>query len=68
MKKIFFYNKILYFAENSYFQLAPGRYIFQGAEIYANLEDYDRCSISANSESSDSESDSSSDEEEMTCE
>lgn len=60
------------FAENSYYQLAPGRYIFPGAEVYSEPEDYDQCSLSANSESTDSDTDSSSgeeeeDEEEETC-
>lgn len=60
------------FAENSYYQLVPGRYIFPGAEIYLEPEDYDQCSLSAISESTDSDSDSSSgeeeeDEEEETC-
>ncbi|XP_020281472.1 NAD-dependent protein deacetylase sirtuin-1 isoform X2 [Pseudomyrmex gracilis] len=50
--------------ENSYYQLAPGRYIFPGAEVYAEPEDFDRYSLSANSESTDSDSDSSSGEEE----
>ncbi|XP_012276625.1 NAD-dependent protein deacetylase sirtuin-1 isoform X2 [Orussus abietinus] len=52
---------------NSYYQMAPGRYIFPGAEIYPNPEDYDRCSLYANSESSDTDSDSTSEEEEETC-
>lgn len=61
-----------FFAENSYYQLAPGRYIFPGAEVYSEPEDFDQCSLSANSESTDSDSDSSSgeeeeDEEEETC-
>lgn len=60
------------FAENTYYQLAPGRYIFPGAEVYSEPEDYDQCSLSANSESTDSDTDSSSgeeeeDEEEETC-
>ncbi|XP_077276480.1 sirtuin 1 isoform X2 [Temnothorax americanus] len=50
--------------ENSYYQLAPGRYIFPGAEVYSEPEPYDQCSLSANSESTDSDSDSSSGEEE----
>ncbi|KAG5330815.1 SIRT1 deacetylase, partial [Acromyrmex heyeri] len=50
--------------ENSYYQLAAGRYIFPGAEIYSEPEQYDQCSLSANSESTDSDSDSSSGEEE----
>nr|XP_012135008.1 PREDICTED: NAD-dependent protein deacetylase sirtuin-1 [Megachile rotundata] len=50
--------------ENSYYQLAPGKYIFPGAEVYLDPEDYDHCSFSMNSESSDSDSDSSSMEEE----
>lgn len=60
------------FTENSYYQLAPGRYIFPGAEVYSEPEDFDQCSLSANSESTDSDSDSSleeeeEDEEEETC-
>lgn len=62
------------FAENSYYQLAAGRYVFPGAEVYLEPEDCDQCSLSANSESTDSDSDSSSalflqssDEEEETC-
>ncbi|KOX72208.1 NAD-dependent protein deacetylase sirtuin-1 [Melipona quadrifasciata] len=50
--------------ENSYYQLAPGKYIFPGAEVYSDPEEYDHCSLSINSESSDSDSDSSSVEEE----
>ncbi|XP_006611770.1 NAD-dependent protein deacetylase sirtuin-1 isoform X2 [Apis dorsata] len=50
--------------ENSYYQLAPGKYIFPGAEIYSDPEEYDHCSLSINSESSDSDSDSSSIDEE----
>lgn len=66
-------TSMIAFAENSYYQLAPGRYVFPGAEIYAEPEDFDRYSLSANSESTDSDSDSSSgeeeeDEEEETCE
>ncbi|XP_067209786.1 NAD-dependent protein deacetylase sirtuin-1 isoform X2 [Linepithema humile] len=59
--------------ENSYYQLAPGRYVFPGAEVYLEPEDYDQCSLSANSESTDSDSDSSSvlslqsSDEEETC-
>ena len=49
-----------FFAENSYYQLAPGKYIFPGAEVYSDPEEYDHCSLSINSESSDSDSDSSS--------
>lgn len=50
----------------------PGKYIFPGAEVYTEPEDYDQCSLSANSESTDSDSDISSgeeedDEEEGTC-
>jgi len=44
--------------------LASGRYIFPGAEIYSEPEQYDQCSLSANSESTDSDSDSFSGEEE----
>ncbi|XP_076672725.1 sirtuin 1 [Andrena cerasifolii] len=50
--------------ENSYYQLTPGKYIFPGAEVYSDLEDYDQSSLSINSESSESDSDSSSVEEE----
>ncbi|KAK2584401.1 hypothetical protein KPH14_006783 [Odynerus spinipes] len=50
--------------ENSYYQLTPGRYIFPGAEVYSDPEDYDRYSLSANSESFDSDSESSSGDEE----
>ncbi|XP_012163369.1 NAD-dependent protein deacetylase sirtuin-1 isoform X1 [Bombus terrestris] len=50
--------------ENSYYQLAPGKYIFPGAEVYSDPEEYDHCSLFINSESSDSDSDSSSVEEE----
>ncbi|XP_017798056.1 PREDICTED: NAD-dependent protein deacetylase sirtuin-1-like, partial [Habropoda laboriosa] len=49
--------------ENSYYQLALGKYIFPGAEVYSDPEEYDHCSVSINSESSDSDSDSSSVEE-----
>lgn len=63
------------FTENSYYQLAPGRYIFPGAEVFPlrepELYDPFECSLSVNSESTDSDSDSSSgeedDEEEETC-
>lgn len=53
--------------------MKPGRYIFPGAEVYSEPEDYDQYSLSANSESTDSDCDSSSgeeeeDEEEETCE
>jgi len=53
-----------FFIENSYYQLASGRYIFPGAEVYSEPEQYDQCSLSANSESTDSDSDSFSGEEE----
>jgi NAD-dependent deacetylase sirtuin 1 len=58
-------NKIIiFFIENSYYRLAPGRYIFPGAEIYFEPEDYDQYSLSANSESTGSDNDSFSGEEE----
>ncbi|XP_076296180.1 sirtuin 1 isoform X2 [Lasioglossum baleicum] len=50
--------------ENSYYQLTPGKYIFPGAEVYSEPEDYDQCTVSINSESSESDSASSSAEEE----
>ncbi|XP_043272644.1 NAD-dependent protein deacetylase sirtuin-1 isoform X3 [Venturia canescens] len=55
--------------ENSYYQISPGKYIFPGAEVYFEPEEYDLSSLSANSESSSSESDSSSSSsgEEETC-
>ena len=55
--------------ENSYYQISSGKYIFPGAEVYFEPEEYDRCSLSANSESSSSDSDSSSSSsgEEETC-
>ncbi|KYN22259.1 NAD-dependent deacetylase sirtuin-1, partial [Trachymyrmex cornetzi] len=50
--------------ENSYYQLAAFRYIFPDAEVYSEPEQYDQCSLSANSDSTDSDSDSSFSEEE----
>ncbi|XP_078036474.1 sirtuin 1 isoform X1 [Augochlora pura] len=50
--------------ENSYYQLTPGKYIFPGAEVYSEPEDYDQYTVSVNSESSESDSVSSSAEEE----
>ncbi|XP_066594614.1 NAD-dependent protein deacetylase sirtuin-1 isoform X2 [Prorops nasuta] len=50
--------------ENAYYQLTTGRYIFPGAEVYSDPEDFDQCSLSANSDSSESDSDSSLGDEE----